>query len=293
MSFAIVRFQKFKVSDVRGIQVHDNRERESLTNPDLDKTRQMENYTLVESTSFNADIKERLEPVKANMTKVIRKDAVVMCQMLVTSDKKFFDSLTLEKEKEFFQQSLDFIADRYGHENIISAVVHKDEKTPHMHVNFTPIKEGKLAANAIFDKKELAALQTDFHASVGKSWDLNRGESREDKRRHQDVATFKRTTAQAELEKVEAKLANAKVLAAELEKTKAELEKAKTELANYNGLNEGTARAMAKADTWAIEKARQENERVQKERERQAAFEKTKAEEKARQQTIRGPSLAR
>lgn len=54
-----------------------------------------------------------------------------------------------EKQQAFFRQSLDFIANRYGKENILSAVIHMDEKTPHMHVDLTPIRDGRLTAKAI------------------------------------------------------------------------------------------------------------------------------------------------
>lgn len=39
MSFAVVRMQKMKSHDLKGIQFHNQRERESKTNPDIDKTR--------------------------------------------------------------------------------------------------------------------------------------------------------------------------------------------------------------------------------------------------------------
>jgi hypothetical protein len=271
MPYAIVRMQKFQGSGVKGIQIHDNRERPSRTNPDIDKDRRQENYSLVASENWTATVKSRLDTLQT--TKAIRKDAVVMCQIMVTSDATFFKTLTPEKEKEFFQKSFDFIAERYGRDNIIAATVHKDEKTPHLHINFTPIHEGKLAANIIFDRKGLHSLHNEFHHNVGQAWGLQRGESREEKRRHQDVATFKRTTAEAELEKVQTELAKAKAQAAELEETKAELEKTKVELSAFKGVREGTAKALAQAQAWSIEKAQQ------------AVLEKA-AREQAKQPTI-------
>ncbi len=309
MSYGIVRVQKLKSSAVRGIQSHDHRERESLTNPDIDQTKKADNYALVDSPSFNAAIQERLEPVRANNTKALRKDAVVMCQLMVTSDQDFFKNLTPEKEKEFFRQSLAFIQERYGKDNVLSAIVHKDEKTPHMHVNLTPIRGGRLIASEIFTREELGKLHTDFHDSVGKEWGLERGETREDKRRHLSVGDYKRETAKAiqtELEKVQAELVQvrkeldqAKGVAKELEQTKAELDKTKAELSTFKGVQDGTAKAMAQAQAWSIEKARQELERREKERERQAALERAKAEERekvreqARQTHSRGPSMGR
>ena len=294
MSYSIVRLQKFTSGSVRGIQSHDRRERDPHTNPDIDKARTAENYALVECLGYNQAVKDKIQTLENKRT--VRKDAVVMCQLLVTSDSKFFESLTPEKENAFFIQALDFIADRYGHKNILSATIHKDEKTPHMHVNFVPIKDGRLSAKAIFgDRKELQSLQTDFHRAVGEVWGLERGQSRGDKRRYQDVATIKRTTAQAELEKVQAELTKAK---AEQERTKVELERTKAELSTFKGVREGTAQALAQAQAWSIEKARQEVEQRRLEQERQAALERTKAEEKAKEQArerthSRGPSMGR
>lgn len=295
MSYGIIRVQKFKAPDVRGIQSHDRRERDPHSNPDIDRERSAQNYALVESPNFRASIQDRLETLK--VTKAIRKDAVVMCQFLVTSDHEFFQNLTPEKQKSFFQNALQFIGDRYGKENILAATVHMDEKTPHMHVNMTPIRGGRLTAKEIFSRSELGELQTAFHVSVGQTWGLERGQSREDKRRHQDVATYKRTTAQAELEKVEAELAQVKAQAeVELKKTMTELEKTKAELAVFKGVQDGTAKALADAQAWSFEKAREEVDRRKEDRERQAALDKAKAEERAKQQAIshsRGPGMGR
>jgi len=197
MSFGIVRVQKFKAADVKGIQSHDRRERDSRSNPDIDKAKSAENYSLVSSDNLSTAIQGRIDSLE--MTKAVRKDAVVMAQLLVTSDHDFFKNLTPEKEKAFFQQSLKFIEDRYGKENVLSATVHKDEKTPHMHVNLTPIKGQRLSAKALFDRNELKSLHTDFNRSVGQSWGLQRGESREEKRKHLDTEAFKLQTKKDQL----------------------------------------------------------------------------------------------
>lgn len=200
MSYGIIRVQKFKASDVRGIQSHDRRERDPHTNPDIDRERSAQNYTLVESPNFRVSIQGRLETLKT--TKAVRKDAVVMCQFLVTSDHQFFQNLTPEKQKAFFQNALQFIGDRYGKENIVAATVHMDEKTPHMHVNMTPIRDGRLTAKEIFTRSELITLQDQFHAKIGASWGLERGQSREERTRHMAVADYKLKT-QTEAQEVE------------------------------------------------------------------------------------------
>lgn len=198
MSYGIVRIQKFKAEAVKGIQIHDHRERQSRTNPDIDKERTPQNYSLVESENWNEAIKARIETLES--TKAVRKDAVVMVQVLVTSDHEYFKNLTPEKEKAFFQESLKFIQERYGKENVFSAVVHKDEKTPHMHVNLTPIRDRRLTAKEVFNRQNVTSLHTDFFEAVGKKWGLERGQSREEKRKHLDTEEFKQHTRREQLQ---------------------------------------------------------------------------------------------
>lgn len=68
-----------------------------------------------------------------------------------------------------------FFADKYGAENIISAVVHMDETTPHLHLNLVPITNGKLCSKDLYSPKKLSALQTELANTVGKKWGLKRG----------------------------------------------------------------------------------------------------------------------
>lgn len=58
---------------------------------------------------------------------------------------------------------------------MISTVVHLDETTPHMHLNFIPINEGRLSSKSLFDRQKLAQLQTELHESIGRKWGLQRG----------------------------------------------------------------------------------------------------------------------
>jgi hypothetical protein len=67
-----------------------------------------------------------------------------MCEFLITSDKEFFDKLGEEKTKRFFNHAYDFVTLKVGGEKfILSAVVHMDEKSPHMHVSYIPVIKGK------------------------------------------------------------------------------------------------------------------------------------------------------
>jgi hypothetical protein len=171
---------------------------------------------------------------------------------MVTSDVNFFKTLTKEQEKEFFNNALDFVADRYGRENILSATVHKDEKTPHMHINLTPIRDGHLVANKIFDRNELRNLHTDYTSAVGKKWGLDRGESRKEKRKHLDTEAFKHKCRIEEMQN-------------ELEEMKGRLDNAKANLSIFEEVEEETANILAYAQTWSIEKRKKAEEELEEE----------------------------
>ncbi len=113
-----------------------------------------------------------------------RKDAVVMNSFVVGSDKTFFDGLAKIEQYNFFSDCYKFFAERYGEENIIAAVVHNDESTPHMHLNLMPItSDRRLCSKQLFDKPQLQQLQTDFYEEVGKRYGLQRGKSQGNNRR--------------------------------------------------------------------------------------------------------------
>jgi len=212
MSFAIIRMQKFKAADVKGIQIHNYREKESHTNPDIDHSKTKLNYDLLNSSPI--DFKEAIQKeIDERYTgqRAIRKDAVRLCEFVITSDKEFFDRLSPEEEKRFFEESLSFLQNRYGKENFLYGIVHKDEKTPHMHVGMVPItKDGKLAAKQFFGKKtELQSLQTDFHKHITeKGFDLERGVSSD--RKHIETQRLKAITVKEELERLEDRLQDVK-----------------------------------------------------------------------------------
>jgi hypothetical protein len=98
-------------------------------------------------------------------------------------------------QKEYFTRALEFMKKEVGEQNIISAIVHMDEKTPHMHLCFTPITPDKrLSAKEIIgNKPKLVEWQDKFHAHMSKRWpELERGEpASETKRQHIPVQLFK------------------------------------------------------------------------------------------------------
>lgn len=237
MSYGIIRVQKFTSGSVKGIEIHNKREKNtSHSNPDIDFNKSENNYSLIDydkniddkNKSYNKKIKERISEL--NFTRKVRKDAIVMCECLVTSDENFFNGISKDKQKEFFQKSYNWIKERYGEKNIISAIVHLDEKTPHMHIDFIPItKDNRLCAKDLFNKKTLFELHNDFYKEIGIEFNLSRGETREDKRRHLDVENFKIATKKEEIKNIIYNLSESKK---DLKKQKKDLETEKNRLYN-------------------------------------------------------------
>src|SRR5699024_3527646 len=94
MSYAVCRMQKVKSAGLKGMQIHNKRERESRTNEDIDRERTNENYDLQndENINYNERVKDIIDSQKTG-TRKTRKDAVLVNELLVTSDRDFFERL--------------------------------------------------------------------------------------------------------------------------------------------------------------------------------------------------------
>lgn len=211
LAFLVCHMQKLGSGALGGIQSHNNRERESKSNPDIDYSKSNQNYSLVDCENYRQAVKTNIDEL--NLKKAVRKDAVLACSFVITSSHDFFKNKPPDEQKAFFQDTIKFFQDRYGEKNIFSATVHMDEATPHMHLLLTPIRDNKLSAKAIFDRKELRSLQTDLHASIGLKNGLERGKEGS-KAEHITNARYKALVAEKQAEKaLEAQQAAEKKLA--------------------------------------------------------------------------------
>jgi len=200
MAYSILRVEKIKGSFITGIQIHNQREKE-LANKDIDKSKTSLNYDLhnSESVNYNDRFKEIID--SNNITR-IRKDAVKAVDILTTSDNEFFKSLSKEDTEKYFKKSYEFLANKYGKENIIASVVHLDEKTPHMHTTIVPItQDKKLSAKELYNPRTLKVLQTEYHYHLNRSgFEMQRGVTSD--RKHIKLEEFKHQTKVRELDKV-------------------------------------------------------------------------------------------
>lgn len=218
------------IGSVKGIEIHDCRKKDfSHTNQDINWDMSLHNYDLCneQNINFTKAVKERIEEL--DLPKAVRKDAVVMAQVLVTSDNGFFKGLDKEQQEQFFKDSYNFLSERYGRENVISATVHLDESTPHMHFNFVPVtSDGRLSAKSLLTRQSLIDQQTAFYENVGKKHGLERG-LEGGKKKHFEIAELKLETIN---KKVKETTLNYNSIKKTLNKTIVEINKNNIEILN-------------------------------------------------------------
>ena len=176
--YAILRFAKYKGPEIGHIESHNERTKEKYaSNPDVDTARSHLNFHLVTpQRKYRAEAEKQIAEAGCRT----RSDSVRVVEALVTASPEFFKGKKKGEIKAYFQEALDFIREHQDPKTIISAVVHMDEKTPHMHLCFVPLTADKrLSAKEIVgNKKKLTQWQDRFWEHMVKKYpDLERGES--------------------------------------------------------------------------------------------------------------------
>ena len=176
--YAILRFAKYKGPEIGHIESHNERTKEKYaSNPDVDTSRSHLNFHLVSpERKYRAEAEKQIAEAGCRT----RSDSVRVVEALVTASPEFFKGKKKAEVKAYFTEALNFIEKYQAKDTIISAVVHMDEKTPHMHPCFVPLTEDKrLSAKEIVgNKKKLTWWQDEFWKHMVKKYpDLERGES--------------------------------------------------------------------------------------------------------------------
>jgi hypothetical protein len=187
MSYAIIRNAKYTKGETGRAYVHNERKTKNHTNKDIDPTRTDLNFYIKKSNGTYIQEFNRIKK-EYDLKGQIKVTSNITCEMLVTSDKEFFDKIGLNETKRYFQEAYNCIAEykRLGKENIVSAVVHLDELTPHMHLIYIPVvhtqdKEGnpinKLSCRDFWrGQNSYRTLQDTFFKHMkSKGFDLERG----------------------------------------------------------------------------------------------------------------------
>ena len=201
MSLFVCQAIKCKKSDVRGLQIHNQRESKEGKNEDIDHSRTHLNYDLHNSEHISYTKKVN-QIMKEGYTKADapKRDAVQMVSVLISSDKEFFDKLTPEQTREYFQINYDYLKEIYGEKNIVNSMVHLDEKTPHMTFQYVPLTEdGRLCAKEVNGKTNLNRMQEELPKLLReRGFVIDRGEISKGKHlRHKDHNQHKLEELQA------------------------------------------------------------------------------------------------
>ena len=194
MSYAVARMQKMKSGNLGGAYRHNERIFENHSNKDIDPEKTHLNYELTDrdrSIPYDRQIKQYINDNKISK-RALRKDAVLCNEWIITSDKAFFENMSPDQIKNFFETAKNFFAERYGNSNIAYAMVHLDESTPHMHLGLVPMQNGKLSSKSLFGSRDqLKEIQEAFPKYLNEhGYNLQRGES-DSKKKHLETAEFK------------------------------------------------------------------------------------------------------
>ena len=203
--FCIMRTEKRKRTDITGIQKENNRTATGYNNS-VNRERSEVNVPLIQSNNWTQDIKAEIDRAGAHT----RSNSVVALDTLYTASPQFFDDKTQEQTEHFFKECLQFHQERFGH--IISAVIHYDETTPHLHVVSVPLtQDGRLSArDVIGNRAKMSRTQDMFYEQVGKVYGLDRGErgDGQEKKEHTSAQEHKlrevKANKERELEELDA-----------------------------------------------------------------------------------------
>ena len=146
--YAIMRFAKYKGPEISNIEAHNERTKEKYaSNPDIDRSRSKYNFHLIEPAGrYRAEAEHQISAAGCRT----RTDSVRVVEAMFTATPEFFKGKKLPEVRRYFEEALRFFEQYQSRETIISAVVHMDEKTPHMHLSFVPLTaDGRLSAKEI------------------------------------------------------------------------------------------------------------------------------------------------
>ena len=221
MSFAIIRNTKYKRENLKGIYRHNERKNKNYSNDKIDKEKSYLNYSL-KSSKYRYDKEFDIMKEKYDLKGQIKTVSNIACEYIITSDKQFFDKIGEEETKRYFETAYNFVTEykNLGEQYIMSAKVHMDEETPHMHLIFLPVvhtqdKKGnnidKLACSEFWKEKDsYRRLQDAFYQYMtSHNFKLERGVPKEETgREHIDIKEYKEIT---NFDKTKEKLQNIKL----------------------------------------------------------------------------------
>ena len=207
MSYAIIRNAKYKRNNLKGIFRHNERRNKNYSNKNIKPELSYLNYSLKDCT-YIYEKEFDLMREKYNLKGQVKSVSNIICEYMITSDQKYFESIGEEETRRYFETAYKFVCEyqNLGEEHIISAKVHMDEDSPHLHLVFVPVvhtKDSKgndirkIACSEFWKGRDsYRQLQNAFHSYVTKNgFKLERGLPKEEtNRKHYSVKEFKQIT---------------------------------------------------------------------------------------------------
>ena len=204
MSYAIIRNSKYKRENLKGIFRHNERRNKNYSNKNINKELSYLNYSIKEC-KHTYEKEFDLIKEKYNLKGQVKSVSNIVCEYLITSDKGFFEKVGEQEGRRYFETAYKFVCEykNLGEQYILSAKVHMDEESPHMHLVFIPVvhttdKKGnsidKVACSEFWKAKDsYIQLQNEFHSYItANGFDLERGTPSE--RVHLSVEDYKKIT---------------------------------------------------------------------------------------------------
>ncbi len=166
--YAVLRLAKVKtMGHVAGLGLHVERERETRN---ADEARRQENERLAGTGDWCADVERRLADAPT-----VRKNAVLAIEHVMTASPEYFGEGSAREQArrlaDWRDASMAWLRETYGRDNVVAAVLHRDELTPHIQALVVPIDDhGRLNARGFIggDRGRLSALQDSYHDAVGR-----------------------------------------------------------------------------------------------------------------------------
>ena len=192
MSYAIIRNANYKKENLAGLYKHNERKNTNYSNKDINKTKSIKNYSIKQCNTTYLNAIKILQK-ENNLQGRIIKTTNVACELIITSDKEFFENIGEEETKRYFQTAYNFVASykNLGEKYILSAKVHMDETTPHLHLVFVPVVHkidkntgkqiDKIACSEYWKGKDsYRQLQDNFYKYITENgFNLERGKTKE------------------------------------------------------------------------------------------------------------------
>ncbi|MGX7395669.1 MobV family relaxase [Carnobacterium mobile] len=150
--------QKFTRGNLNGLSIHLDRKTDNHSNKEIDPEKTYLNYDLCQK---EGDTLSRLNDRLKEVYCMKREDVKVGCSWIVTLPSTLKEK-NEQDQREFFEKTYAFLTERYGGEkNVLSAQVHNDETTPHLHFAFIPVvwdekkQREKVSAKEVLNRNDL------------------------------------------------------------------------------------------------------------------------------------------